>query len=151
MTSSPLKAAIYAAVPEMTKKQKDLARLKLYKLNNKDKISEQGKRYYQKNKERLNSRHREYARNGGNLKRYNLSLDEYQAMFERQQGLCLICLKPETSQFNGIIKKLSVDHDHATGVVRSLLCSGCNRGIGYFFDNSEIVLKAANYLKKHGR
>lgn len=55
---------------------------------------------------------------------------------------CIIC---------GDNCRLDVDHDHATGKIRGLLCSRCNRGIGFFKDNPEILLKARDYLEKSGQ
>lgn len=50
------------------------------------------------------------------LKRlYNISLDEYQKMYETQQGRCYLCRKED--------KVLVVDHDHKTGIVRKLFVS----------------------------
>jgi hypothetical protein len=46
------------------------------------------------------------------------------------------------------LKKLCVDHDHQTGYVRSLLCHGCNTGIGLLKEKEEILLKAIEYLRK---
>lgn len=74
------------------------------------------------------------------LRKYGTSEAEYQQMFERQMGLCLICQKPE----NNI--KLAVDHDHATGEVRGLLCKRCNMAIGLLDDDPHIVTRAALYL-----
>lgn len=68
---------------------------------------------------------------------YNLSTEDYDRMFDTQQGLCVICGNPVSV----------VDHDHKTGFVRSLLCNSCNTGLGSFRDNPELLRSAAVYLE----
>lgn len=46
-------------------------------------------------------------------------------------------------------EKLVVDHDHTTGKVRKLLCHNCNRALGLFKDNPELMRKAASYVEEH--
>lgn len=46
-------------------------------------------------------------------------------------------------------EKLAVDHDHNTGKVRKLLCHNCNRALGLFKDNPELMRKAALYVEEH--
>lgn len=48
------------------------------------------------------------------------------------------------------MKRLSVDHDHATNKVRGLLCITCNRSLGYL-ENAQWVTPAQTYLSKHDR
>lgn len=85
------------------------------------------------------------------LKRhFGITLETYNELAINQNNLCLICNKPEM----GIDKRsnkrrlLAVDHDHKTGKVRGLLCSKCNRGLGYFNDNVELLKNSINYLEK---
>jgi hypothetical protein len=76
------------------------------------------------------------------LKReYGLRSGEYDAMKERQRGRCAICEEPA--------ERLTIDHCHQTGIVRSLLCGTCNSGLGYFKDNPDFLLAAIWYLKVH--
>jgi hypothetical protein len=42
-----------------------------------------------------------------------------------------------------------IDHDHVTGQVRGLLCNNCNRGIGYFGDDPQVMTAAARYVATH--
>lgn len=59
-------------------------------------------------------------------RRYGLTMTEYDAMVERQGGTCALCLEPPTLVRRGLPPRLFVDHDHATGRVRGLLCNECN-------------------------
>lgn len=44
------------------------------------------------------------------------------------------------------LKNFEVDHCHLTGKIRGLLCDRCNRGLGYFKDNSKALLNASKYI-----
>jgi hypothetical protein len=78
------------------------------------------------------------------LKRtYGLSKDEFDAMLAEQNGKCAIC-KAEAPAHHK--KRLNVDHCHTTGMIRGLLCDACNRGLGLFKDNPELLHKAIQYL-----
>ena len=75
----------------------------------------------------------------------------YQEMLREQNGVCAICHQPETSpdKASGKTKDLAIDHDHATGAIRALLCSNCNRGLGLFNDSVELLAKAREYVLYH--
>ena len=66
----------------------------------------------------------EYSRKYLMKRLYNITLADYDAMFEDQGGVCAICGLPE------IRRRLCVDHNHATGEVRGLLCTICNLAVG---------------------
>ena len=71
-------------------------------------------------------------------------------MFRKQDGKCSICHQPETSKDKqGNVRVLAVDHCHATGAVRELLCYACNSMLGQAKDNVDVLLAGAEYLKKH--
>lgn len=81
---------------------------------------------------------------------YGLSLQDYEDLLHKQNSVCAICLQPETTKSNaGYIKNLSVDHCHATGKVRGLLCHHCNTGIGKFMDDVTLLESAIKYLKEN--
>ena len=83
------------------------------------------------------------------LKRaYGLSDGEYAALLTSQGGVCAICGTADTGTFQGKPKQMAVDHDHATGAVRGLLCAPCNQGLGNFGDDPDRLLTAAKYLAK---
>jgi hypothetical protein len=81
------------------------------------------------------------------LKRhYGMTLEQYQKLFEEQQGYCAICAAHNSEVPH---KQLMVDHCHKTGKVRQLLCDLCNTALGKFKDKPELLEKAAAYLRKH--
>lgn len=87
------------------------------------------------------------------LKRYfGIELLEYKQLLEDQRGLCAICRGKEFAKKHDSTKEIrdfAVDHDHKTGKVRGLLCTNCNKGLGHFQDDADLVMKAALYLEKH--
>ena len=86
----------------------------------------------------------ETKRHNAWLKRYGLSKEEYEIMFNKQDGLCLICKKQCSSGQN-----LSVDHCHKTGKIRGLLCKKCNSALGMLDDNIKYFQAAILYLKSY--
>lgn len=87
-----------------------------------------------------------YARRrwGNHLQRkYSITVDEYESMLQSQDGKCAICGAGEPG---GRAKRFHVDHDHATGDIRGILCVRCNYMIGYSKDSPEILRKGADYL-----
>lgn len=78
-------------------------------------------------------------------RQYGITLEDFCALVEYQNGCCAICGRSEYD----IGERFCVDHDHTTGVVRGALCRRCNKALGGFRDSIEILLKAVDYLKKH--
>jgi hypothetical protein len=76
-------------------------------------------------------------------RKYGMTLDDYERMFEEQGGVCAICSKPRPEE-----RTLHVDHDHVTGVIRGLLCFRCNNALGDFDEEFELFRKAADYLDR---
>lgn len=84
-----------------------------------------------------------------NVKRYGLSLESYDQMFEDQDGKCKICgttvYKPTDQK--GMLETACIDHCHETGKVRGLLCRKCNTGIGSFKESLTVLRCAVDYLE----
>ena len=78
-------------------------------------------------------------RRARNLARYGINAGQFLKLSERQRWCCDICTKP-------LPRRAHVDHDHATGRVRGLLCWPCNRLIGRHRD-PWIFRQAARYLE----
>ena len=91
-----------------------------------------------------------YARNkdeyaaAKRLKTYGLTAERYAELVALFNGNCHICQRAPTGR-----SRLHVDHDHASGRVRGLLCSQCNVSLGNFRDNPLILRAAAEYLETH--
>jgi len=111
----------------------------------KDCDNEKRKKWRKDNPER----NQESQRNRNLLKRYGITLTEYEALFEAQGCKCGICGTPENySGHTGPRKEwsFSVDHCHTTGKIRGLLCNDCNRALGLFKDNKELLRSAIVWL-----
>lgn len=121
--------------------------------------------YYHKNKEKIGEKSTRRQRKTYNVKqqsnylrRYNITIEQYEVLCKKQNNLCAICGNPETIKHHvtNITKRLGVDHCHAiekqTGEIkiRGLLCQFCNQGLGRFFDSSELLRNAADYLDYNG-
>jgi hypothetical protein len=67
-------------------------------------------------------------------------VDIARAIEAREIEECIIC--GETQE-----RRLAIDHDHSTGVVRGALCNRCNLGLGHFRDRPDLLRNAALYLE----
>ena len=79
--------------------------------------------------------------------KHGTTLEERIRLFALQAGKCGIC---EKDLVGPVDKQTNVDHDHATGKVRGLLCMNCNTGIGNLRDSVELLQRAISYLTKGG-
>ena len=117
-----------------------------------EKMAARSRERYWENRAEILAKHKEYRGRPGVadrtrrhiLKRlYGITVEQYDAMFAEQGGVCAICSRPPGK------KRLFVDHCHKTGKVRALLCQGCNAGIGHFADDVGRLLAAVEYLRRH--
>lgn len=120
-----------------------------------DKYRESARAYRGKNRDRINGqmraaraadrdRFRRYNLKR-RLKKYGVTLEEYEALLESQGGVCAICQGPPNGKDDDIYH---ADHDHKTGELRGLLCSRCNNGLGCFSDKAELLQIAIAYLAR---
>ena len=123
-----------------------------------EKVLAGGRAYHLANKENIKARKsrkwktdpayraRQYARTAKVQRKcqlkydYGMTLEDYQARLLRQARACAICRLPSE-------RTLCVDHSHATGKVRGLLCHGCNSGLGFFDDDPCRLRAATAYLE----
>lgn len=99
------------------------------------------KAYYKRNKLIAKARVTETY----NKRVYGLTSAEVMELKQAQNHSCKICGVHE-SEIHGKRKILYVDHCHATGKVRGLLCFACNSVLGYSRDNPSILKAAITYL-----
>lgn len=106
------------------------------------------KNRYKNNPERVKEINENYHKRNPDAKRktfikynYGITLDEYNDLLEKQNYSCGICGTSE------IKRNFDVDHSHENDKIRGLLCPKCNKGIGLFNDDIELLTKAINYLK----
>lgn len=108
-------------VKEWRKKNPELRRLQILKESKSDKIYNQRK----------------------HLKAtYGITVEDYNRMFDEQQGCCAICKEHQTK----FKRRLSVDHCHKTRQIRQLLCQQCNHLLGNAKDNPMLLQAAIDYL-----
>jgi DNA-binding transcriptional MerR regulator len=81
--------------------------------------------------------------------RWGLTLEDYNEMLERQDGVCAICKRPERMLNNRskMVQGLSIDHCHSEGHIRGLLCSDCNTTLGKVNDDVTILKAMIDYLE----
>lgn len=77
------------------------------------------------------------------LRPYGITVNDYDAMLERQGGRCAICGTADPGRSSDVF---AVDHCHETGQVRGLLCYKCNTGLGMFRDDPRQLVTALQYL-----
>ena len=73
--------------------------------------------------------------------KYGIEKEDYNKLLKQQESRCAIC---------GLMSQnLHIDHSHLSGKIRGLLCELCNKGLGLFRDNSELLKRATEYLIKN--
>jgi hypothetical protein len=91
----------------------------------------------------------DYSRNHHYMNKYKISFNDAVKILESQNGLCDIC-KITVTPCNPIKQnRMHLDHDHATGKVRGVLCHRCNTGLGMLQDRVDLLDSAKAYLIKH--
>lgn len=80
---------------------------------------------------------------------FGITYSDYLRLLNKQNGVCAICQMPEqTVSRAGVRKRLAVDHNHETGKIRGLLCSGCNQAIGLLHDDPSRAAALVAYLRE---
>lgn len=93
-------------------------------------------------------KNKETARERYLQREYGMSENEYLARLLAQNNQCLLCHKNFSNGEYGADSPV-VDHCHTQGHVRGILCNECNRGLGYFKDNTATLHNAIAYLENN--
>lgn len=150
--------AWYRNHPEQTKKVNRiyylknrthlLEKCKEWRLRNAKRLHESKKRWYKKNRTKILAERREFCRNHPEIAKkwhlqthFGITLEQYNEFAIKQQFRCAICKRKFTE-----FKRVAVDHDHVTKIVRGLLCNRCNAGIAQFLDSIDLLESAKQYL-----
>lgn len=94
-----------------------------------------------------------YEREWRFKRKFGITVQDYERMLAEQGGGCAICKRSETFKHrkSGKLRDLAVDHDHESGIVRGLLCTDHNNGLGLFGDDPALLRAAADYIERHRR
>ena len=127
---------------------------------------EMTKKWLKKNESILKQKHKEWHQNRikadpqmnakrrlkARLKQCGKTLDWYYEQLEKQEHVCGICKRPETTASTAIHadpkKRLAVDHCHKGMHARGLLCMSCNTKLAVLEDE-RFVNAAKAYLAKY--
>jgi len=101
---------------------------------------EYSRKYKEENRERVDLSNKAYL-----LKKYAVTVAEWQEMLIKQDHQCAIC----AAQLCRGTGRSALDHCHTTGAIRKILCAPCNKGLGFFRDSPDSLRKAAAYLELH--
>lgn len=93
---------------------------------------------------RWRNNNRDKYRDGQLKSKFGITLVTYNEMLQQQNNCCAAC-KRDRSEFK---QNFAVDHCHDTLKIRGLLCDGCNKAIGYLYDNPEFADGVAAYLRR---
>ena len=124
---------------------KNKSRLKTYKKyyakNNRGKLNKLNKKYRAKMTDQQKQNHAKQIREWNLVNKYGISLDEYEKLLKIQNDNC------GTNQTR-LAKNLHVDHCHKTKKVRGLLCQKCNMALGLLNDDELLFLRAVDYIRR---
>lgn len=116
---------------------REIERVRQWALANPDKVAERIAAARGSDEKKLSDRKSHLKR------KYGMTLADFDRMFAAQGGVCAICGEARPEE-----RTLHVDHDHATGMIRGLLCFRCNNALGDFREEVELFRSAADYLDR---
>lgn len=126
--------------------------IKAYHAKNKEKSQKYKREHYLRNREVILERVKQWVKDNPEARKrnllkatYNITLEEYNQMFEDQNGCCKICGIHNSEAKRGLV----VDHCHDSLKVRGLLCQKCNSALGFSNDDISILRNMIKYLEEN--
>ena len=109
--------------------------------------------YYLKNRERIIERTTQYhlahpeqkikaSKSHAFRKKYNITIDQRDAQFEKQGRRCAICKTADCDSS----RDWHTDHNHQNGEFRGILCWRCNSALGFVKENPNTLMNMILYL-----
>lgn len=83
------------------------------------------------------------------LAKYGITLEDYENKLKEQDGCCSICGSKDPCNRSKKKQYFCIDHDHATGKVRGLLCGLCNSALGFVREQEEILNNMILYIQRY--
>lgn len=117
-----------------------------WRLENLELSRKRGRESYQRNRKKILAyakRTQDRSLAARRLRKTGMSADMFEARMREQDFKCAIC-------FTAIDMKAHADHDHAKMIPRGVLCPPCNKGLGLWRDNVDVLRSAIAYLDKWG-
>ena len=125
----------------------NLGRARSYYSANPDK-KQKVRNYYKERYHNNRDKIREQRRKTDISKRYGIDYGDFLDIIKYQNGKCAICGTnlPDIDTVTKTRKLAFIDHNHATGKIRGVLCPSCNFGLGNFKDDINVLEGAIQYL-----
>jgi hypothetical protein len=134
----------YYQQPDIKKRKKEYDKEYRQRSDIKKRQKEYNKEYNQRPS--IKKRKKKYMKKYNIKHNYGILLEEFKFYLEKQENKCAICSHTFTPE-----DKICIDHDHATGKVRGLLCFKCNVLLGMAVDNSKTLMNAIKYLNEYNQ
>jgi hypothetical protein len=112
--------------------------------------AERSRRYRKRHPDRAaktSNEQRAYRKNWSLLKRFGITIEQRNTILESQGNVCAGC-KSDSPNWKG---DWHVDHCHATGFIRGVLCHNCNTALGRVKDRPDVLRNLARYLESNGK
>lgn len=123
-------------------RERSLSKAKAWIKANRDRVNAYTREWNARNPDKVKARNWKQK-----LRRYGLTQEQYDALMDRQGGMCAIC---SCGFSDSVRRRINVDHCHRSGRVRGLLCNSCNLGLGLFAELATVLGRAAEYLQAGG-